>query len=556
MAGTPPSSPTASAKACAAQAEADAKAKAARQRTPSVSAPLRPPSDDEDDAKEDDNAGGGPSDLHQALLLHEAAAIINLHAQAVAVQNILSLISVVLDVSSGNYTRWRDQFLRTVGKFSLQGHVLLEELVATYLDWACMDCIVKSWILGTISNDLVDTISSRGSTARAAWVAVESQFLSNRETRALYLDVQFRGFTQGYLSITNYCRCLKQMADDLGDLGETVIDRTIVLNHIRGLNEWYGNIGLHLRHRHPFPSFLEVKDALLLEELTLKHQSSTPAAFVVSHATAPVQATTGGGSAGSGSGGSGGTSSKASKNRRSKCGGKKDGTGGQAGQAGQASSGSKGGQPWPSFWNPWTGSIQMWPGSRPPLAPLPQPRPPQQHLQQQQQALLAYQQALLTSPPQQQPAVSSSAASTITAGQWAPPPGFYNPLSGLPSWDQQSLASAFSIGTLNQPQNNNWYFNTGSHEQEADHQFNATVKAIQCDNGKEFDNSSARIFFLTHGVHLRMSCPYTSARNGVRFPILLGRGTPYGDPPSEHLPHQDTQYVYATRSLVRLSPDV
>ena len=45
-------------------------------------------------------------------------------------------------------------------------------------------------------------------------------------------------------------------------------------------------------------------------------------------------------------------------------------------------------------------------------------------------------------------------------------------------------------------------------------QFGATVKAVQCDNGREFDNSSARTFFLTHGTHLRMSCPYTSPQNG------------------------------------------
>ena len=45
-------------------------------------------------------------------------------------------------------------------------------------------------------------------------------------------------------------------------------------------------------------------------------------------------------------------------------------------------------------------------------------------------------------------------------------------------------------------------------------QFGATVKAVQCDNGREFDNSSTSTFFLTHGTHLRMSCPYTSPQNG------------------------------------------
>jgi hypothetical protein len=41
-----------------------------------------------------------------------------------------------------------------------------------------------------------------------------------------------------------------------------------------------------------------------------------------------------------------------------------------------------------------------------------------------------------------------------------------------------------------------------------------TVKAIQCDNEREFDNSSTRIFLLSNGTQLRMSCPYRSPQNG------------------------------------------
>ena len=119
-----------------------------------------------------------------------------------------------------------------------------------------------------------------GVSARAAWVAVESQFLGNRETRALYLDAQFRSFSQGDLSVTDYCRRLKRMEDDLCDLGEVVPDRTLVLNLIRGLNERFANIDLHLRCSHPFPSFLEAKDALRLEELTFAQHDTTPTALV------------------------------------------------------------------------------------------------------------------------------------------------------------------------------------------------------------------------------------------------------------------------------------
>ena len=45
-------------------------------------------------------------------------------------------------------------------------------------------------------------------------------------------------------------------------------------------------------------------------------------------------------------------------------------------------------------------------------------------------------------------------------------------------------------------------------------QFGLTVKAVQCDNGREFDNSTSRSFFLSRGVQLCMSCPYTSPQNG------------------------------------------
>jgi hypothetical protein len=51
-------------------------------------------------------------------------------------------------------------------------------------------------------------------------------------------------------------------------------------------------------------------------------------------------------------------------------------------------------------------------------------------------------------------------------------------------------------------------------------QFGNKIKAIQCDNGHEFDNSSTRIFLLSSGTQLRMSCPYTSPQNGKAKRII------------------------------------
>uniref|UniRef100_A0A8R7VBW9 Integrase catalytic domain-containing protein n=1 Tax=Triticum urartu TaxID=4572 RepID=A0A8R7VBW9_TRIUA len=45
-------------------------------------------------------------------------------------------------------------------------------------------------------------------------------------------------------------------------------------------------------------------------------------------------------------------------------------------------------------------------------------------------------------------------------------------------------------------------------------QFSRPLVAMQSDDGTEFLNSTATTFFSSHGIHLRLSCPYTSAQNG------------------------------------------
>jgi hypothetical protein len=44
-------------------------------------------------------------------------------------------------------------------------------------------------------------------------------------------------------------------------------------------------------------------------------------------------------------------------------------------------------------------------------------------------------------------------------------------------------------------------------------QFSLPLQAIQCDNGREFDNRALQDLSTTHGVLLRFSCPYTSPQN-------------------------------------------
>lgn len=198
----------------------------------------------------------------------EATTIAALHAQAVAVLNIRTLIPVVLDYDSPNYTKWRGLFLLVVGKYALSDHVLSDIVYPDDPAWNRMECTVLSWLYGTISSSLVEIVMSPSASARHVWLGLEEQFIGNKETRALYLDAEFRNFAQGDLSISDYCRKLKSMADALGDLGEPVLDRTLVLAVLRGLSDKFSHMAALIRRSKPLPSFVDVRAELMETNLS------------------------------------------------------------------------------------------------------------------------------------------------------------------------------------------------------------------------------------------------------------------------------------------------
>ena len=82
----------------------------------------------------------------------------------------------------------------TLERYALPDHVLSDAALPAVPLWRRMDAVVISWVLGTLSPELMESIRTRQGTARRAWITVEEKFLGNREARALRLDAQFRVF--------------------------------------------------------------------------------------------------------------------------------------------------------------------------------------------------------------------------------------------------------------------------------------------------------------------------------------------------------------------------
>jgi hypothetical protein len=68
--------------------------------------------------------------------------------------------------------------------------------------------------------------------------------------------------------VSDYYRKMKSTADGLRDLGFMVPEHILVLNVLRGLPISYEAVQTLLTHQQPPPTFLQVRDALTLEELT------------------------------------------------------------------------------------------------------------------------------------------------------------------------------------------------------------------------------------------------------------------------------------------------
>jgi hypothetical protein len=112
--------------------------------------------------------------------------------------------------------------------------------------------------------------------ARELWLAIERQFRSNKQSRAIYINHKFHSMTQGDSSIADYRQRMKSLATPF--LTSVILSRTpnsqLVLNLLRGLNPRYTNTTNDIANeKGGFPSFAKARDMLTLKELHLSNET-------------------------------------------------------------------------------------------------------------------------------------------------------------------------------------------------------------------------------------------------------------------------------------------
>jgi hypothetical protein len=111
------------------------------------------PQDDKNDHSDDIG-----SNLDVILVVH-------LHAHVASLQNIRSVVTIILEPSSPHYKWWCNFVLLMLRRYALDDHIL-SGITDPFIYWARLDIIVVTWILDTLSLELHEIVQEPTETAR------------------------------------------------------------------------------------------------------------------------------------------------------------------------------------------------------------------------------------------------------------------------------------------------------------------------------------------------------------------------------------------------------
>ncbi|XP_050895574.1 uncharacterized protein LOC127102215 [Lathyrus oleraceus] len=117
---------------------------------------------------------------------------------ALVIPNITIFTKITLRIEKGMYNTWSELFKIHAQVFQVINHIIPSKSAANpslkTIDpqlWLSLDTFLLHLIYGTISDDLLNTITERNSTTEIPWNLLFDIFYDNKNSRALYLEQEF-----------------------------------------------------------------------------------------------------------------------------------------------------------------------------------------------------------------------------------------------------------------------------------------------------------------------------------------------------------------------------
>ncbi|XP_074315170.1 uncharacterized protein LOC141651352 [Silene latifolia] len=169
---------------------------------------------------------------------------------ALAVPNIRNHVTVTLGLDNDQYRLWVALFTNHAKSTRVLHHIIDPNGKAPKPStgddqelWETIDATVLQWIYATVTNDLLETVVEEDSTTMDCWNRIRDIFLDNQHSRAVTLEQEFShvsmdDFPNAYAS----CQRLKNLADQLKNVGSPVTDTRLVLQMVSGLSIAYHGV--------------------------------------------------------------------------------------------------------------------------------------------------------------------------------------------------------------------------------------------------------------------------------------------------------------------------
>ncbi|XP_052621038.1 uncharacterized protein LOC111901208 [Lactuca sativa] len=127
-----------------------------------------------------------------------------------------------------------------------------------------------------LQNDILTRVLETNTTTRNAWLKIREIFLNNKGVRAAALEQQFTNLTlSSCSSLDEYCKKLKDLAEQLGDVEHEVTESPLVTQLVRGLPPEYDITASLINQKSPGWDIATTMLDLERQRLEARQQSST-----------------------------------------------------------------------------------------------------------------------------------------------------------------------------------------------------------------------------------------------------------------------------------------
>ncbi|GJY53005.1 ribonuclease H-like domain-containing protein [Tanacetum coccineum] len=145
--------------------------------------------------------------------------------------NINAYIPIILDLDELNYDQWSELFTIHCKTFRVYGYLMgtTKSTGPNDKEWDKHDNLVKLWIYGTISKELVKRVLKKNLKASDFYKNLKDVFHDNKDARAMQLNTELHNLSIGNLSITQYFTKIKDISDLLANIKAPVSEKRSML---------------------------------------------------------------------------------------------------------------------------------------------------------------------------------------------------------------------------------------------------------------------------------------------------------------------------------------